>query len=273
MINKFFKSMSTNYFGSKKRLPEAFISVSKNRQKNYMISAQSCDDNYNAVVYLQNGDEFEIELYNPTNKKLLYKIGFNGGLSIGGYILRPGERIFVEHPIDSQRKFKFETYHVDGSNNEVKEAIKDNGIIEIKIFKEKERPPYWLDKTLYRRSFTNVPYFYGNDNDTLNFSPNCGDNSNTLSTQCCYSNVDNTCIESLETGRVEEGSLSNQHFIESSFDEEFYPTRIIKYELRPISRKPITSNELNSQKRFCPECGKKVIKKGFKFCPECGYKL
>jgi hypothetical protein len=59
------------------------------------------------TVYLNNGDEFEIELFNPTISKVMAKIDLNG-ISIGpGVVLRPGERVFLERYINEAKKFLF----------------------------------------------------------------------------------------------------------------------------------------------------------------------
>jgi hypothetical protein len=66
-------------------VPQSFITKSKQRLK------QQID-----TVYLNDGDEFEIELYNPTQNKVLAKIEMNGNSIGNGIILRPGERVFLE---------------------------------------------------------------------------------------------------------------------------------------------------------------------------------
>jgi hypothetical protein len=89
-------------------VPQSFITKSKQRLK------QQID-----TVYLNDGDEFEIELYNPTQNKVLAKIEMNGNSIGNGIILRPGERVFLERYLDVAKKFLFETYVVNGNNDEV----------------------------------------------------------------------------------------------------------------------------------------------------------
>ncbi|HOG38684.1 MAG TPA: hypothetical protein PLD95_04445, partial [bacterium] len=82
--------------------PSAFITKGRQRIKQY-----------NDTVYLKNGDEFEIELFNPTQNKIRAEILLND-VSIGsGIVLRPGERVFLDRYLDEPKKFKFETYNVD----------------------------------------------------------------------------------------------------------------------------------------------------------------
>lgn len=105
--------------------PVAYIAKSKQRLKQY-------ED----TVYLKNGDEFEIELFNPSQSKVLARIELNK-ISIGpGIILRPGERVFLDRYVTEAKKFLFETYKVSGSNDQVKKAIENNGDVIVKFFKE-----------------------------------------------------------------------------------------------------------------------------------------
>jgi hypothetical protein len=112
-------------------VPQSFITKSKQRLK------QQID-----TVYLNDGDEFEIELYNPTQNKVLAKIEMNGNSIGNGIILRPGERIFLERYLDEAKKFLFETYVVNGNNDEVKQAIANNGDVVIKFYDEVRTSTY-----------------------------------------------------------------------------------------------------------------------------------
>ncbi len=104
-------------------VPQSFITKSKQRLKQHVDT-----------VYLKNGDEFEIELFNPTQNKVLAKIELNG-VSIGsGIVLRPGERVFLERYLDDAKKFLFETYIVNGNNNDVQQAIAKNGDVTVKFY-------------------------------------------------------------------------------------------------------------------------------------------
>ena len=100
--------------------PTAHITVEKKRIKQY-------DD----IVYLSDQKEFELELYNPTNGKILAKIEVNGKSIGNGIILRPCERVFLERHIDVAKKFLFETYSVERNDPNLKNAIANNGSVEI----------------------------------------------------------------------------------------------------------------------------------------------
>ena len=74
-------------------------------------------------------------MFNPTNKKILCKIEFNSNHSWNseGLVLRPGERVFLERYLDSNKKFKFETYNVPDTI-EAQNATVENGNVKISFF-------------------------------------------------------------------------------------------------------------------------------------------
>lgn len=282
--------------------PVAFIAKGKQRIKQYN----------NETVYLKDGDEFSVELFNPTKSKVLARIEMNGK-SIGpGIILRPGERVFLERYVNDARKFKFETYKVSGDNEEVKKAIEDNGDVIVKFFKEEEIPDYvayngssitistpniynapmWSTGTVYTNSTgTHYSSTIGNitDNSTLTSASgtlNSSSSSNTrrfsksalgdiASASCCFDDMSYMNQElsretkTIETGRVEKGSYSNQKF-EADYSK-FQPTWSWKSEWKilPESRKPITADDLVT---YCPSCGRRR-RANENYCPSCGYKF
>ena len=109
--------------------PTAKIAVKKNVVKVYEI------DKVNKV-FLKDGTEFEIELFNPTKDVVLCKFKLNGKFTNdGGLVLNPGQRVFLERYLDESKKFVFETYTIDNTP-EALQAIYDNGSIEISFYKE-----------------------------------------------------------------------------------------------------------------------------------------
>ena len=87
-------------------------------------------------VYLKDGKNFEIELFNPLKESVLAEIKVNGkSVSSSGLVLRPGERFYLDCFIDDKKKFVFRTYEV-GNTDESKEAISLNGMIEVFFYKE-----------------------------------------------------------------------------------------------------------------------------------------
>ena len=98
-------------------VPTAGIAVNKSRLKVYSKGSEM------PTYYLQKGQEFQIELFNPTTEVVLAKISLNNTLiSQGGLILNPGQRVFLERYIDVPKKFLFDTYEV-ANTDEVKKAI------------------------------------------------------------------------------------------------------------------------------------------------------
>jgi hypothetical protein len=111
--------------------PTATLAINKGRVKIYNKKSTP-------TYYLQKGQEFQIEIFNPTTDKILAKIKLNNTLiSQGGLVLRPGERVFLDRFFDIDKKFKFDTYEVSGGN-EVKQAIRDNGDVEIMFYREQQ---------------------------------------------------------------------------------------------------------------------------------------
>jgi hypothetical protein len=97
--------------------PEAHITRSKSKNRGRLKIY-----NHN-TVYLDQGEEFEIEVFNPTTKTILAKIDFNGEMiSHSGLVLRPGQRVFLERFFDDNRKFKFEVYEVENTDKAIAEA-------------------------------------------------------------------------------------------------------------------------------------------------------
>ena len=87
-------------------------------------------------VYLQNDEEFEIELFNPLKVSVLADIKLNGqSISKTGLVVKPGQRIYLDCFIDDKKKFIFKTYEIE--NTEVSlEATSDNGLLEVFFYKE-----------------------------------------------------------------------------------------------------------------------------------------
>lgn len=249
-------------------VPQSFITKNKQRVKQYVDT-----------VYLENGDEFEVELFNPKNTKVLAKIEMNG-VSIGsGIILRPGERVFLERYLNEPKKFKFDTYFVDDNNPSVESAIKQNGDVTISFYDELiTNPTYLYNPT----SFTTLNYT-GNYNGTDTVTPTFNTNSNGTSIVNYNSTLSFSSPEvrsaslnsrgfapklKKETGRVEKGGNSSQKFVYDS--TQFSTTKIATnwWKILPMSEKVKTIDEV--QTYYCSSCGTKRKKDTFRFCPNCG---
>lgn len=267
-------------------VPTSFITKGKQRLK------QNID-----TVYLKNGDEFEIELFNPTQNKVLAKIEVNGNSIGNGVILRPGERIYLERYLGESKKFLFETYTVEGDRNDVALATANNGNVAVKFYKETNFPssisllagtgthstyisPSW---TVYNNTLsgTNVPCFTTTTSNigisgisTTNsaFINTSGVDSCSLNTTLSLANKgEKKSKKTTETGRVEKGTHSNQKFDNDySTTFESYPLTTNWWKIKPVSEKIYSSADLST---YCTECGAKRKKDTHKFCPNCGTKF
>lgn len=87
-------------------------------------------------VFLNDGDEFEIELFNPLTVSVLADIKLNGqSISKTGLIVKPGQRVYLDCFIDDKKKFIFKTYEIDGSQESI-DATQNNGLLEVFFYKE-----------------------------------------------------------------------------------------------------------------------------------------
>lgn len=274
------------------RNPEAHICVKKSRLKNK-----------SGNVYLKDGDEFQIELFNPLTNSILCEISFNGSKIGGGLVLKPGQRVFLERYITSNNKFLFTTYDVESGVTEVQDAIRANGEIKIQFMHEKKpvqpiyvQPaitwirPYYYDYNIYYNGNIGTSNLnkIGNNffsatfdsnintaNSTSNTVTGKNENENVLRTQSFTnyndSNNNEICLDSLnmeETGRIDMGSKSNQEFQETYQEFEYFSFHTLNFKMLPKSKEPVEQSEI---KLYCTGCGRKV-KKNENFCPKCGNK-
>ena len=263
------------YYKSFKKNPAAFITVGKQRLKQN-----------GSVVYLKDGDEFEVEIFNPQQNSVLAKLKINGNyIGGGGVVLRPGQRVFLERYLDEARKFKFETYEVNAKSKEVQEAIKNNGVVEVEFYEEN---PYGGSIT-FTNEHGDYGYFGGYnttewDIKLYNTTTNLTSGNNSYFTNTSYNlnnNVDYNTSQNLkkslstdrfkETGRVEKGGSSNQEFTSVNMDFNSFPSSYSTWRLMPTSEKPVEASEVNVL--YCTNCGSKRKKDNHKFCPHCGTKF
>lgn len=88
------------------------------------------------LVYLQDNTEFKIELFNPLKENVLADIKINSqSISRNGLIIKPGQRFYLDCFLDDKKKFVYKTYNVDNTS-ESKEAIQNNGLVEVFFYKE-----------------------------------------------------------------------------------------------------------------------------------------
>ncbi len=271
----------------------AKIAVNKSLLKEYVSSE------YPRVVYLNNGDEFQIQLFNPEKFIIAAKIFIDGEELNDMLVLRPGERVWLVRYLDKARKFKFSTYEIEDSA-ESKEAASLNGDVTINFYRVKTKrsnPIVFVNNVkdyIYSdRGISSISAVNGYVSDLAASSVNaycsgvtgdCGDSGITFTSAAtgrvnplnielsCASTIEpcSCSVDSIETGRVEEGGYSNQKFSYVNYDFEDYPWKIETIKILPLSRKPYTQEDL--QKRYCSNCGRKLSPK-HKFCPYCGTKV
>jgi len=111
-------------------------------------------------VYLSDKEEFQIELFNPLRDCVLADIKLNGNsISKSGLVLNPGQRFYLDCFIDDKKKFIFDTYDVD-QTDEVKEAIAKNGLLEVFFYKESVVTlQNWHDRFNWFRTTRTYPYW------------------------------------------------------------------------------------------------------------------
>ena len=229
-------------------------------------------------IYLQDGQEFQIELYNPLTESVLSDIRVNGkSVSESGLVLRPGERFYLDCFVDDKKKFIFKTYEVEDTE-ESKKSISNNGTVEVFFYKENtlsfkdwfkrydrviERHYYprwypWYQpyttyptyttlggSNLYNNSVRNDIYQNGLNNLDCSYTSNSIVNlsSDSLTSGVTYYS-DNNIASNIETGRVEKGSISTQEFIEIDMEFQKYHISSVLYQILPESQKPLETKEV-----------------------------
>ena len=234
-------------------------------------------------VFLEDKEEFEIELFNPLTVSVLSDIKLNGqSISKTGLVVKPGQRVYLDCFIDDKKKFIFSTYQIDGSGESL-DATQNNGLLEVFFYKE---DVITLDN--WQRKFDRIivekyyPVYYPNTYPTYPWNNiYCGGSFGTGTTNltngiigtttttnayyssnnavnCSYTsnvelsnlNIGNnmTNISSLETGRVEKGEESKQKFteVEMDFEKNYISSTIIQ--ILPESRKPAEVKEVFNKK-------------------------
>ena len=167
----------------------AHVAINKSLLKEYHSSQ---DDR---IVYLNNGDEFQISIFNPYDYVIGVSFSFNSNNVDNSklLVLKPGERVWLDRYLNEERKLMFSTYEVDDCN-EAKKAIAKNGLLTIHFYKEKEENHNWYN--IYDTKLTAskpIDITYTGD------SPNWYyDNSVT----CYHNNIADTCTTSLNASAV-----------------------------------------------------------------------
>jgi len=236
-------------------MPEAWVVSSKEKGRKKIYRTKKTNQR---KVYLKDKEEFQIEIFNPTKKNVLSIIHLDGKpISKTGLIIRNGERIYLDCFIDDQKKFIFETYNVDGSSSEVKEAISSNGNLEVSFYNEEITEKYDIPKVVehhhhhhYNQRGLNwnpSPYYYGHTiklDNTSSGTLNLTNVSDTSTVTTSNYTQDITYTSGIETGKVGKGEKSNQQFEEVDMDFSKDVLNEISIKLMPKSRKPKTKKDI-----------------------------
>lgn len=251
--------------------PTAHITKKKSRLKVY--------NGHN--VFLNDKDNFEFEIHNPTNKTVLAKIKINGEyISTAGIIIRPGQRVFLERFLDTNNKFEFSTYQVNNTS-ENRSAIDLNGDVLVEFYAEQIITNYpHLSGGNWGSGWTTIntgsPYWGGiahttnstGINGTITSSAFYSSTTSQSSNLRSLSSTDGIYNKKIETGRIEKGEKSNQTFTNSNQQFNSYTSHTVKFKILPLS---VKNKEIHEIRQYCTECGVK-LKKNYKFCPSCGTK-
>ena len=266
------------------KAPSAWVVAPKDRGRKSVKFDTKSDTETKGKVYLNDGEEFQIELHNPLTECALADIKLNGNsISKGGLVLRPGERFYLDCFIDDKKKFIFSTYEVENTEDSVESIVK-NGLLEVFFYKESAKSidrsrlnrviverhyypyqtnPYWQTTPWY--TTPNVYCSNGNNIIGQTTFTTSGSNATYTSNSVNLTNLNltsgsfdsrTTPIDStnIETGRVEKGAESSQKFDEVDMDfDNFYISSTV-LELLPESRRPIETKELKEK----PEQNKQI---------------
>lgn len=263
-------------------MPSAII-LAKNPRTSSLDELRTYQGNQ---IFLNNGDEFQIRLFNPLREKIGVQIGINGDLSQGLLVLNPGEDVVLDRFLDDKSKMIFETYSYDANNKAASDAVAENGIVDVKFFKEKKvyRPQKLMKKSKglpHYGSLRNVSGvgssgstdgFDGTFTTTNNvfYSHSFDDGDYTLTSASLDFVFDPLPENKKETGRVEKGDESTQNFYTVDVEFESFPFYTLTYYLKPTSERGSTTVQENKVREYCTNCGYRIRNSRWNFCPKCG---
>ena len=230
-------------------------------------------------VFLEDKEEFEIELFNPLTVSVLADIKLNGqSISKTGLVVKPGQRIYLDCFIDDKKKFKFSTYEIENSG-EALDATQNNGLLEVFFYKEDvitlDNWKSKFDRIIVEKWYPYNPYpwynpytIYGSGG-VSTFTTNGSNALGTTTTSNVYNSSNNincsytshvdlpnlnvagsnnmNSLKSIETGRVEKGEKSKQKFTEVDMDFEKHYIASTIIQILPESRKPAEVKQMKTK--------------------------
>ena len=284
----------------------ARLAVNKSLLKEYTPSGS-----FERIVYMNNGTEFQIQLFNPKQTKISAEIKVNGQ-SIGQpLVLRPGERVWLERYIDDSRKFLFSTYEVEDTK-EVQNAIANNGVVEISFYDEVliKRPilflndsisisagqPSWMQYTTTgisgnvklkssSRGMAAGPLNENTYDANVVTSSAIGAASKSYQYSGSLGMVtedsasltsDINCLYSAQApDTIETGTVEKGGHSNQQFGTVEFQQACFPFRTEKIHVLPSSRKPVTADdcyKKYCSACGRKLSRK-FKFCPNCGEKI
>ena len=263
------------------------------------------------VVYLEDGNEFQIQIFNDQTTEIGAKIYVNGEMIGNSYlVIRPGERVWLDRYLDKARKFKFATYEVNGNNEQVQKAIQKNGLVKVELFKKKQTydwnqpilktwTPEYAPNIYY--SVSSEPYSSCssattvdvNSIPTVNYCSTLDLGSSASTTTASSGTITTTASsnattksrsfsaplrklsKSTKSDKTETGRIQEGGYSNQEFDYVNMSFEYWAFDTEEIHILPKSVKPIYAeelQKTYCYNCGRK-LKSKFKFCPFCGAKL
>jgi len=201
---------------------------------------------FNDTVFLPNDTEFEIEFFNKSSRTVCPDITINGEHLKSSPVVYNAQKFILKDFIEVNKKLLFRIYKVDANDEDVKKAIKENGVISIKYYYEK------IEKDT-DRIFLSVDI-------TSDISE---DLNKPIGGKPHYAPSLASSPKTMDTGKIMKGSDSGMKYkdIEIELDFSVFETQIIK--ILPESKKPGFFN--------CPKCNNSS-KIDANYCEICGFK-
>ena len=269
--------------------------------------------NKERVVYLNNGDEFQLQLFNPQTFTVGAKIYVNNELLSNSLIvLRPGERIWLERHIDNSRRLKFETYDVPGDKSlkeAMQNAIQYNGVVKVEFYRERKKrenpifistPLYYHSTDVYTRPITTDVVLGTN---SCVSTSKCIDDS--LVSSCTHATMDSavdcaaTCASAVDSvitsfstassattlGTGDSGN-KKKGIVTGRIEEGSYSSQALQnvydkdfeysaYDVETVHILPSSQKPVthNDLKKIYCHQCGRKLKSEYKFCPHCGARL
>lgn len=246
-------------------------------------------------VYLHNGDNFQLKLFNPLQERIGIQLNMNGTkVDNDLLILNPGQETTIERFIGTNRKLTFSAYDIDTTNmseskiKDAQKAIEKNGVLEIIFWNEKKiQPfvyttttttiPYYLDPNwiTYNGALTNSTplYGYSGSTGTMGMAGMSGTSGHPVGTNSTV-NINVNLNESKLTKRVKSSSETDQsiEYFSDTFDyapQEKYRGIVDKIEPKKIETGRIEKGNVSNQyfKPISFETGEPFYQIKFKLLP------